>query len=213
MSEHNPKKVRAWRATIDAWTKSGQTINAFCRDRKLTRRRRQSVQPFRPHRRSKSELPAGVPCRLQGLHPRRCLQRRAPQRPASRVLDARPSLLRGGRTESPAGGRGARLHPHALRRREGTQGRTGATRRAVYQFRPIAVGRANWLQIGGDGGLPTASVLLSICASARRNHLNRWAYLTHVLTELPTHSAEADLTDLPPDVWAKASGQTQRRAA
>jgi hypothetical protein len=46
----------------------------------------------------------------------------------------------------------------------------GAAERAI---RPIAVGRANWLQVGGDGGLPTASVLLSICASARRNGLDR----------------------------------------
>jgi len=37
MSVHNPEKVRAWRATIDAWKRSGLTINAFCRDRKLTR--------------------------------------------------------------------------------------------------------------------------------------------------------------------------------
>ena len=37
MSKRMPDKVRMWRATIDAWKQSGQTINAFCRDRKLTR--------------------------------------------------------------------------------------------------------------------------------------------------------------------------------
>ena len=37
MSQHNPKRVRIWRELIDAWKRSGQTINAFCRDRKLTR--------------------------------------------------------------------------------------------------------------------------------------------------------------------------------
>src|SRR3954465_6540865 len=37
MRQRNPERVRAWRATIDAWKQSGQTINAFCRDRKLTR--------------------------------------------------------------------------------------------------------------------------------------------------------------------------------
>ena len=37
MSEHRPEKVRAWRATIDAWKRSGQTANAFCRARQLTR--------------------------------------------------------------------------------------------------------------------------------------------------------------------------------
>lgn len=37
MSEHHPEKVRVWRAIIDAWKRSGQSINAFCHDRKLTR--------------------------------------------------------------------------------------------------------------------------------------------------------------------------------
>ena len=36
MSEHHPEKARTWRATIDAWKQSGQSVNAFCRDRKLT---------------------------------------------------------------------------------------------------------------------------------------------------------------------------------
>ena len=76
----------------------------------------------------------------------------------------------------------------------------GTAERAI---RPIAVGRANWLQIGGDGGLPTASVLLSLCASARRNGLDPWAYLTHVLSEVAVRVAGADLTDLLPDEWVK----------
>ena len=37
MSRHNPERVKTWREVIDAWKQSGQTINAFCRDRKLTR--------------------------------------------------------------------------------------------------------------------------------------------------------------------------------
>ena len=37
MSVHHPEKVRAWRSILDAWKRSGQSINAFCRDRKLTR--------------------------------------------------------------------------------------------------------------------------------------------------------------------------------
>src|SRR5688572_12914 len=37
MSRHNPERVRIWRDLIDAWKRSGRTINAFCRDRKLTR--------------------------------------------------------------------------------------------------------------------------------------------------------------------------------
>jgi hypothetical protein len=45
----------------------------------------------------------------------------------------------------------------------------GASERAI---RPLAIGRSNWLHVGGEGGLKTASVLLSVCASARRHHLN-----------------------------------------
>jgi hypothetical protein len=37
MSRRNPERARIWRELIDTWKQSGQTINAFCRDRKLTR--------------------------------------------------------------------------------------------------------------------------------------------------------------------------------
>ena len=37
MSRQNPERARIWRELIDAWKQSDQTINAFCRDRKLTR--------------------------------------------------------------------------------------------------------------------------------------------------------------------------------
>jgi hypothetical protein len=37
VSKRNADKVRTWRSLIDAWKQSGQTIHAFCRDRKLTR--------------------------------------------------------------------------------------------------------------------------------------------------------------------------------
>ena len=37
MSRHHPEKVQVWRAAIDAWKQSGQTVNAFCRARELTR--------------------------------------------------------------------------------------------------------------------------------------------------------------------------------
>ena len=37
MPRHRPEKVRAWRALVEAWKGSGQTINAFCRASQLTR--------------------------------------------------------------------------------------------------------------------------------------------------------------------------------
>lgn len=72
---------------------------------------------------------------------------------------------------------------------------------AERAVRPLAVGRKNWLFIGGDGGLASAAVLMSLCASAKRHGLNPWAYLTDVLTQLATQPAA--VTDLLPDAWAK----------
>jgi hypothetical protein len=63
--------------------------------------------------------------------------------------------------------------------------------------RPLAVGRKNWLFIGGDAGLPTASVLLSLCDSVKRHGLNPGAYLTEVLTCMSAKGI--DLIPLLPD--------------
>lgn len=74
---------------------------------------------------------------------------------------------------------------------------------AEQAIRPLAVGRKNWLHIGGDGGLKPAAVLLSVAASAKRHAVNPWAYFKHILTELPARPPDADLSDLLPDVWAR----------
>jgi hypothetical protein len=37
MSTHRPEKLQAWRALVEAWKRSGQTANAFCRARHITR--------------------------------------------------------------------------------------------------------------------------------------------------------------------------------
>lgn len=73
---------------------------------------------------------------------------------------------------------------------------------AEQAIRPLAVGRRNWLHIAGDGGLPSAAVLLSIAASVKRHHVNPWLYLKHILTELPARPSGSDLADLLPDAWA-----------
>jgi transposase len=76
----------------------------------------------------------------------------------------------------------------------------GAAERAI---RPLAIGRSNWLHVGGDGGLKTASVLLSVCASAIRHRLNPWSYLRDVLEQLAARPATADVNDLLPETWTK----------
>jgi hypothetical protein len=69
-----------------------------------------------------------------------------------------------------------------------------------------------WLHLGGDGGLRPTAALLSVAASVKRHGLDLWAYLTHVLSELPIRTSRADLADLLPDVWAKSCGETRLRA-
>jgi len=67
MSQHNPEKVRTWRATIDAWKQSGLTINAFCRDRKLTRSnfaRWRRILAGDPSKSSSLPSPVFVPLRV-----------------------------------------------------------------------------------------------------------------------------------------------------
>jgi hypothetical protein len=75
---------------------------------------------------------------------------------------------------------------------------------AEQAIRPLAVGRNNWLHIGGDGGLRPTAVLLSLAASVKRHGVNPWAYLKYVLTELPARRPGANLTDLLPDGWTCA---------
>lgn len=77
----------------------------------------------------------------------------------------------------------------------------GPAERAI---RPLAVGRKNWLFVGGDGGLGTAAVLLSVVASAKRHGLNAWSYLRDLFDRLPAVPAGADLSDFLPDAWAKS---------
>ena len=72
----------------------------------------------------------------------------------------------------------------------------GASERAIH---PLALGRNNWLFIGGDMGLSSASVLLSLCASAKQHNLNPWEYLKDVLTRACQPGAE--LKHLLPDCW------------
>ena len=82
----------------------------------------------------------------------------------------------------------------------------GAAERAIRQ---LAIGRANWLHVGGDGGLKlkSAAVLLSVCASATRHHLNPCSYFREVLDLLAVRSAGADLSDLLPDAPSQARNQ------
>lgn len=72
---------------------------------------------------------------------------------------------------------------------------------AEQALRPLAVGRRNWLQIAGDGGLKSAAVLLSLAATTKRHGLNPWTYIRHLLSAAAARQPEADFSDLLPDAW------------
>jgi hypothetical protein len=56
-------------------------------------------------------------------------------------------------------------------------------------------------ELAGNGGLKTASVPLSACASATWHRLNPWSYLRDELDQLAGRPAGNDVSDLLPDVW------------
>ncbi len=76
-----------------------------------------------------------------------------------------------------------------------------------------AIGRKNWLFVGSLAGGERAAVLLSIVASAKLCGVEPWAWLHHVLRELPLRLAKPrdrppdllpDVADLLPDNWLKS---------
>jgi transposase len=68
---------------------------------------------------------------------------------------------------------------------------------AEQAIRPLAIGRRNWLQIAGDGGLKSAAVLLSVTASAKRHGVNPWVYVKHILTASAARKPDADFGGQP----------------
>jgi len=52
-------------------------------------------------------------------------------------------------------------------------------------FRPIGIGRRNWLFAGSDAGGRTAAVLFSLTQTCRVHGLDPWRYLKETLTKLP----------------------------
>jgi transposase len=64
-------------------------------------------------------------------------------------------------------------------------------------LRGIALGRRNWLFAGSEGGGQRAALFYSLIETAKLNGIDPHAYLTHVLTKLPTAKAK-DLDALLP---------------
>jgi len=77
------------------------------------------------------------------------------------------------------------------------------------QFRPIAVGRANWLFLGRETAGPTAAIMYTVIQSARLNQVDVLPYLTDVLRRLPAVAADdkAGIDEFLPDRWLAAHPQ------
>jgi hypothetical protein len=64
-------------------------------------------------------------------------------------------------------------------------------------IRPIAVGRKNWLFAGSESAGQRAAAIMSLIATAKANGLEPHAWLTDVLTRLPT-TKDRDIDGLLP---------------
>jgi transposase len=73
----------------------------------------------------------------------------------------------------------------------------GACERA---FKPVALGRKNWLFAGSDRGGETAAVLMSLCTTCKTLGIDPQAYLCDVLDRISTHPARR-IEELLPDRW------------
>jgi transposase len=73
----------------------------------------------------------------------------------------------------------------------------GASERA---FKPVALGRKNWLFAGSDKGGETAAVLMSLCMTCKELEIDPQAYLRDVLDRISTHPARR-IEELLPDRW------------
>jgi hypothetical protein len=73
----------------------------------------------------------------------------------------------------------------------------GACERA---FKPVALGRKNWLFAGSDKGGQTAAILMSLCTTCKSLGIDPQAYLSDVLGRISTHPAKR-IGELLPDRW------------
>jgi transposase len=73
----------------------------------------------------------------------------------------------------------------------------GACERA---FKPVAIGRRNWLFAGSDKGGQTAAILMSLCTTCKDLEIDPQAYLRDVLDRISTHPAKR-IDELLPDRW------------
>lgn len=67
-------------------------------------------------------------------------------------------------------------------------------------IRPVALGRKNWLFAGSETAGQRAAAIMSLLATAKANGRDPHAWLTDVLTRLPT-TKDRDIDTLLPHRW------------
>ncbi len=75
---------------------------------------------------------------------------------------------------------------------------------AEQAIRPFCVGKKNWKLIDTIHGAQASAILYSIVETAKANDLNIYNYFKHLLTEIPKHMDDTDLSFLAPLLpWSK----------
>lgn len=67
-------------------------------------------------------------------------------------------------------------------------------------FKPVGIGRRNWLFAGSDKGGQTAAILISLCMTCKNLGIDPQVYLRDVLDRISTHPAKR-IDELLPDRW------------
>ncbi|MFM0351520.1 transposase domain-containing protein, partial [Paraburkholderia sp. RL17-347-BIC-D] len=79
-------------------------------------------------------------------------------------------------------------------------------------IRPFCTGRASWLFSETVVGAKASAMISSLMLTCRACNVEPYAYLVHVLTELPKRAPDADATDLLPFNFAKLTATITPRA-
>jgi transposase len=85
-----------------------------------------------------------------------------------------------------------------------TDGRVGIDNNVLERdVRPFATSRKSWLFSDTVAGAKASAMVYSLMLTCRACDVEPYAYLLHVLTELPQRAAEADISDLLPFNFAR----------
>jgi transposase len=70
-------------------------------------------------------------------------------------------------------------------------------------IRPFCTGRSSWLFSDTVAAAKASAIVYSLMVTGRACDVEPYAYLVHVLTELPKRAPDADVADLLPFNFAK----------